>query len=196
VFAEISIEESVRRADAEHRRGQDQFRHGHGHGGRFIPPEAIRALADTTPERAGSGTGSSAMAAPGTDGEGTHRADPASEVRILMSELPEVTPDPTEGAPDPGQPKAGSRAQAGTEVVRMAISVSQLTAHPGNVREDLELTPEFCASIASEGVRVPLLVPRPPTALTGSSRGIAAWPPPPRLGWRRSRATWTRAAPG
>ena len=38
------------------------------------------------------------------------------------------------------------------------IPVSELTAHPGNVREDLELTPEFCASIASEGVRVPLLV--------------------------------------
>jgi len=75
-----------------------------------------------------------------------------------MSDLPEFTPAPTEGAPDPGQSQAGSRAQAGTEVVRMTISVSQLTAHPGNVREDLELTPEFCASIASEGVRVPLLV--------------------------------------
>jgi hypothetical protein len=49
VFAEISIEESVRRAEAEHRRGQDQYRHGHGYGGRFIPPEAIRALTDATP---------------------------------------------------------------------------------------------------------------------------------------------------
>ena len=38
------------------------------------------------------------------------------------------------------------------------IAVTELTAHPGNVREDLELTTEFCASIASAGVRIPLLV--------------------------------------
>lgn len=38
------------------------------------------------------------------------------------------------------------------------VSVDQLTAHPGNVREDLELTDEFCASVAEAGVRVPLLV--------------------------------------
>ncbi|MGE5287520.1 MAG: ParB/RepB/Spo0J family partition protein [Micromonosporaceae bacterium] len=29
---------------------------------------------------------------------------------------------------------------------------------PGNVREDLDLTPEFCASVAENGVRVPLLI--------------------------------------
>ena len=38
------------------------------------------------------------------------------------------------------------------------IPVSELAAHPGNVREDLELSTEFCASIAHAGVRVPLLV--------------------------------------
>jgi ParB family chromosome partitioning protein len=38
------------------------------------------------------------------------------------------------------------------------VSVDQLTAHPGNVREDLDLTDEFCASVAEAGVRVPLLV--------------------------------------
>jgi len=38
------------------------------------------------------------------------------------------------------------------------IAVEKLTAHPGNVREDLDLTPEFCASIATNGVRVPLLI--------------------------------------
>jgi len=38
------------------------------------------------------------------------------------------------------------------------IAVSQLTAHPGNVRDDLELTAEFCASIAELGVRIPLLI--------------------------------------
>ena len=38
------------------------------------------------------------------------------------------------------------------------ISVAQLVAHPGNVREDLSLTAEFCASVAGSGVRIPLLV--------------------------------------
>jgi ParB-like chromosome segregation protein Spo0J len=38
------------------------------------------------------------------------------------------------------------------------IGVGQLTAHPGNVRQDLDLTPEFLASVAEMGVRVPLLI--------------------------------------
>jgi len=37
-------------------------------------------------------------------------------------------------------------------------TVSDGTDHGGNVREDLNLTEEFCASIASEGVRIPLLI--------------------------------------
>ena len=37
------------------------------------------------------------------------------------------------------------------------VAVDQLTAHPGNVREDLDLTPQFLASVA-EAVRIPLLV--------------------------------------
>jgi ParB family transcriptional regulator, chromosome partitioning protein len=40
------------------------------------------------------------------------------------------------------------------------ISVAQLAAHPGNVREDLDPTTEFCASVAGSGVRIPLLVTR------------------------------------
>jgi hypothetical protein len=32
------------------------------------------------------------------------------------------------------------------------VPIDQLTAHPGNVREDLDLTPEFCASIAELGI--------------------------------------------
>jgi hypothetical protein len=48
IFAEISIEESVRRADAAHRRGEDDLRRSRGHGGRYIPAEAIRALASTS----------------------------------------------------------------------------------------------------------------------------------------------------
>ena len=41
---------------------------------------------------------------------------------------------------------------------RRMIAVDRLTAHPGNVREDLDLTAEFCASVAENGVRVPLLI--------------------------------------
>ena len=45
IFVELSIEESVRRSDAMHRRGHDDYRRGRGYGGRYIPAEAIRALA-------------------------------------------------------------------------------------------------------------------------------------------------------
>jgi ParB family chromosome partitioning protein len=38
------------------------------------------------------------------------------------------------------------------------VAVDQLTAHPGNVREDLDLTPQFLASVAETGVRIPLLI--------------------------------------
>ena len=38
------------------------------------------------------------------------------------------------------------------------VAVHQLTAHPGNVREDLDLTSQFLASVAETGVRIPLLV--------------------------------------
>ncbi len=72
-----------------------------------------------------------------------------------MSDLPEATPDATAetDSAEHAHPSAQPRAEHGR-----LIPVSELTAHPGNVREDLELTPEFCASIASEGIRVPLLV--------------------------------------
>jgi ParB family transcriptional regulator, chromosome partitioning protein len=72
-----------------------------------------------------------------------------------MSDVPEVTPDATAetGSTEYTEPSAQPRAEYGR-----LIPVSELTAHPGNVRQDLELTAEFCASIASEGVRVPLLV--------------------------------------
>jgi hypothetical protein len=45
VFADISIDEAVRRSDEAHRRGEEAFRRGHGRGGRRIPATAIRALA-------------------------------------------------------------------------------------------------------------------------------------------------------
>jgi ParB family chromosome partitioning protein len=40
------------------------------------------------------------------------------------------------------------------------VSVDLLTGHLGNVREDLDLSTEFLASVAEVGVRVPLLVTR------------------------------------
>jgi hypothetical protein len=52
VFADLGIEESVRRCDAAHRRGEEQYRRGAGHGGRYIPPAAIRALAASPGEQA------------------------------------------------------------------------------------------------------------------------------------------------
>lgn len=53
---------------------------------------------------------------------------------------------------DPGNPACGRR----------MIAVGRLTAHPGNVREDLDLTAEFYASVAESGVRVPLLITSDP----------------------------------
>jgi Zeta toxin len=52
VFADLGIEESVRRADAAHRRGEEEYRRGRGRGGRYIPAEAIRALATSPDEDA------------------------------------------------------------------------------------------------------------------------------------------------
>jgi hypothetical protein len=45
VIAGITAEDAVRFADAEHRRGHDAYRAGHGDGGRYVPPGAIRAAA-------------------------------------------------------------------------------------------------------------------------------------------------------
>jgi len=45
VVTKISGEDAVRWAEAEHRRGHDAYRQGHGNGGRYVPPEAIMAAA-------------------------------------------------------------------------------------------------------------------------------------------------------
>lgn len=45
-----------------------------------------------------------------------------------------------------------------TSAPRHLMPVTDLTGHPGNVREDLNLTDEFKASVAAEGVRIPLLI--------------------------------------
>jgi hypothetical protein len=54
VFVDIGIEESVRRSDALHRAGHEDYRYGYGYGGRYVPPAAIRALADTEAAQPGS----------------------------------------------------------------------------------------------------------------------------------------------
>ena len=48
VFAEISIEESLWRADAADRHGQEELHQDRGCCGRYIPPAAVRALADAS----------------------------------------------------------------------------------------------------------------------------------------------------
>lgn len=46
IFVDISVGEAVRRADARHRSGHEDFRAGIGFGGRYVPPEVIEAQAD------------------------------------------------------------------------------------------------------------------------------------------------------
>jgi predicted kinase len=46
VFIDVAVDVSVTRADSRHREGQDNYREGDGHGGRFIPAELVRANAD------------------------------------------------------------------------------------------------------------------------------------------------------
>jgi hypothetical protein len=53
VFADIGVDEAVRRADEARRHGEEEFRRGHGHGGRVIPAAAIRALASPAAAAAG-----------------------------------------------------------------------------------------------------------------------------------------------
>jgi hypothetical protein len=53
VFADIGVDEAVRLAGEAHRRGEEEFRRGHGHGGRVIPAAAIRALASPIATAAG-----------------------------------------------------------------------------------------------------------------------------------------------
>jgi predicted kinase len=47
IFVDISVEASILRADARHREGHEDYRKGVGLGGRYVPPEVIRAQADS-----------------------------------------------------------------------------------------------------------------------------------------------------
>jgi ParB family chromosome partitioning protein len=66
--------------------------------------------------------------------------------------------DDREAAPVADQSGTGTSPEPAAGASRLMIPVGQLAAHPGNVRTDLDLTPEFCASVADAGVRVPLLI--------------------------------------
>jgi predicted kinase len=46
IFVDIPVETSVRRAEARHRTGHEDYRAGIGLGGRYVPAEVIRAQAD------------------------------------------------------------------------------------------------------------------------------------------------------
>jgi ParB family transcriptional regulator, chromosome partitioning protein len=86
-----------------------------------------------------------------------------------MTEHTQVTPNtrhdqvPTAGrTPATGDQDPGMRTVPADAAARLMIPVAQLAAHPGNVRADLDLTPEFCASVADAGVRVSLLITKTP----------------------------------
>jgi len=87
VFAAISVDEAVRRAEEARRHGEEEFRRGRGHGGRVIPAAAIRALA--SPVAAATGNrirwavgARSAGAIGGTVGSGTF---PGSAVITMLT---------------------------------------------------------------------------------------------------------------
>jgi hypothetical protein len=53
VFADMGVDEAVRRSGEARRRGEEEYRRGYGHGGRVIPAAAIRALASPVAAAAG-----------------------------------------------------------------------------------------------------------------------------------------------
>ena len=85
-----------------------------------------------------------------------------------MSDRPDTTeaspqPDPAqapEGSAADGceRPWCGAQPLEGSLAARPMMPVEWLTAHPGNVRADLGLTAEFVASVAEDGVLVPLRI--------------------------------------
>src|ERR1017187_8010434 len=86
-----------------------------------------------------------------------------------MSALADAIPDNSPGdqplpgagavpAPAAGQESGGGPPEPGATASRLMIATGLLTAHPANVRMDLDLGEEFCASIAQAGVRIPLQV--------------------------------------
>jgi len=82
-----------------------------------------------------------------------------------MSDRTDVNPGgtasepPSEAADQPGSASpSGDHADGAPTLARPMIAVMLLTAHPGNVRRDLDLSPDFLASIQENGVLVPLRI--------------------------------------
>lgn len=53
---------------------------------------------------------------------------------------------------------SAAHANSAPALTRPMIAVALLTAHPGNVRRDLDLNADFLASIKENGVLVPLRI--------------------------------------
>jgi hypothetical protein len=79
VFADMGVDEAVRRSGEARRRGEEEYRRGYGHGGRVIPAAAIRALASPAAAAVGA---RSAGAIGGTIGTG---AFPGSAVIAMLA---------------------------------------------------------------------------------------------------------------
>jgi hypothetical protein len=81
-------------------------------------------------------------------------ATPAEDTTTAAG-LPEEDPGPAGDPAECDRPWCGAGPPPGSLTSRLMISTESLTAHPGNVREDLDLDAEFLASIADNGVLVP-----------------------------------------
>ncbi len=64
---------------------------------------------------------------------------------------------PAAGEPSPDAAPAAEQSEPATVVPRPMIPIGHLVAHPGNVRRDLDITPEFVESFA-DGVLVPFRI--------------------------------------
>lgn len=96
-----------------------------------------------------------------------------------MSAQPHSIPNGSAGDPSPAgdgtvtaqpsqadnPPWNSAESGLGLQTGQRMIPVDALTAHPGNVRRDLDLNPEFLASIQENGVLVPLRI----TTIDGAS---------------------------
>ena len=84
IFVELSIEESVRRSEAMHRRGHDEYRRGRGFGGRFVPAGAIRALALPAASSPGDAQDAAGCLVPARVGACRGSRIPADEVTAMI----------------------------------------------------------------------------------------------------------------
>jgi hypothetical protein len=112
---------------------------------------------------------------------------------------PMADADPTQDVTVAGQgcdlPWCGTGPLPASTTGRLMMPVDWLTAHPGNVRTDLDLDPEFLASVAENGVEDPLRITIE-TDEEGNATGYrvidghAAWPQPSGPRSLRCLMTW------